>query len=132
MTFPLASPKLWTEGKYIDFWSIIHILSGILLGILLNLLGMNFWPALFTVIILAILFEIIETSLKRIYLLVSYPLSTPVPVSIWIISKESNNVSWRMDKSFYVEYQPRIGLDEISLSSSSCQDGSSTPIIFEF
>ena len=56
----LASPKLWEEGKYLDFWSVIHFLSGVLLGILFGMLNITFLPALLLIIMLGIIFEVIE------------------------------------------------------------------------
>lgn len=32
---------IWSEGKYIDMWSIPHVLSGVILAILFNSLGMG-------------------------------------------------------------------------------------------
>lgn len=34
---------IWAEGKYIDLWSIPHVLSGIILFMIFQYLGMGFW-----------------------------------------------------------------------------------------
>lgn len=35
--------KLWSEGKYIDLWTIPHILAGVVLAGFLDWLGFPFW-----------------------------------------------------------------------------------------
>jgi hypothetical protein len=35
--------RLWEEGKYVDMWSIPHILSGVIMAGLFNWLGIGFW-----------------------------------------------------------------------------------------
>lgn len=52
---------IWTEGKYIDFWSIPHILIGFVIGVLLiDLLKLSFLISLFAVTIIKIGWEIWE------------------------------------------------------------------------
>lgn len=65
---------IWKHGKFIDLWSLVHFLSGYLLGDLFYLLGSSFvWSLVFSLMIIVIweLFElaakIIEPSLNVIF-----------------------------------------------------------------
>jgi len=51
---------IWQEGKYLDIWSIVHLISGVLLGSLLIILGIGFWSGLGIATVLLILWEIFE------------------------------------------------------------------------
>lgn len=50
----------WKEGKYIDAWSIVHFISGLLLGFILNALGFSIFEGFLIAAFLVILWEIIE------------------------------------------------------------------------
>lgn len=50
----------WKEGKYIDAWSIVHFLSGLFLGFILNALGFSIFEGFLIAALLVILWEIIE------------------------------------------------------------------------
>lgn len=50
----------WEEGKYIDLWSINHVLSGVVLGAFLFNFGIPFWWALAFSLLLFILWEVVE------------------------------------------------------------------------
>ena len=39
----IKNTDLWAEGKYIDLWTIPHIMAGIILAGLINLFGVHFW-----------------------------------------------------------------------------------------
>lgn len=56
--------KIWAEGKYIDFWSINHILGGALLAQIFVFLGVNFWISLVISFIIMILWEVYEYKTK--------------------------------------------------------------------
>lgn len=36
---------IWREGKYLDLWSVPHVLSGISVALGLYILGFDFWAA---------------------------------------------------------------------------------------
>lgn len=50
----------WGHGQYLDYWSLVHITSGIILGILASLIGLTYSQSLVFVLILAVLYEMIE------------------------------------------------------------------------
>jgi len=50
----------WKEGKYVDLWSIPHILSGIVLGAILFSLGVSFVPSLVISLVLFVGWEAVE------------------------------------------------------------------------
>src|SRR6056297_1660349 len=52
--------SIWNEGKYLDFWSINHIISGFLLGEILYFLKINFWLSLAISITIMIAWEVYE------------------------------------------------------------------------
>ncbi|MFH1307699.1 MAG: hypothetical protein ABIH72_02515 [archaeon] len=59
--------SFWREGKYIDSWSIIHLLSGFGLGvILLLILKLPFLNTILVTISLLILAEILEPAKETI------------------------------------------------------------------
>lgn len=44
---------IWRHGRYVDLWSLVHILSGALLAGIFFYLGLNlFWSATFALIVL--------------------------------------------------------------------------------
>lgn len=52
--------KLWAEGRYIDSWTIPHILAGVLLGGYLYWLGVAFLTNLIITVILVTAWEFFE------------------------------------------------------------------------
>lgn len=50
----------WGHGQYLDFWSIIHITSGIIIASLASLFGLTYSQSLIFILILAVLYEGIE------------------------------------------------------------------------
>ena len=56
----VTSPSLWKEGDYVDFWSVVHFLTGLVIGLFLCLLKAPLGVALPIVVILLILWEIFE------------------------------------------------------------------------
>ncbi len=52
--------KLWEEGRYIDLWTIPHLLAGVVLCGLLNWLGADFWLNLAISSLLIIIWEFFE------------------------------------------------------------------------
>ena len=58
--------NIWKHGKYVDMWSVVHFLSGYNLYLLFNTLGFDLlYSAVFSVILL-LLWEIFEWSVKII------------------------------------------------------------------
>jgi len=51
---------LYKEGKYIDLWSVPHVLSGVILAIIFNHLGMSFWLNFILSIIIMTWWEFFE------------------------------------------------------------------------
>ena len=52
--------QYWKEGKYVDLWSINHILSGVVVGALLFRFGLNFHWAIIVSLALFVGWEIFE------------------------------------------------------------------------
>jgi len=52
--------KLWSEGRYVDLWTIPHILAGVLLGGFLYWLGVSFIINLLITTLLVIAWEFFE------------------------------------------------------------------------
>src|SRR5579872_1728491 len=50
----------WKEGKYLDLWSVNHLLSGVLLGVILFYFHLHFFPALVISLVLFVGWEVIE------------------------------------------------------------------------
>ena len=53
----------WGHGRYLDPWSISHLLTGLLFGVLGLLLALPFWKILVIVVVLAVLYEAFEMRL---------------------------------------------------------------------
>jgi hypothetical protein len=51
---------IWQHGKYVDTWSIVHFFSGILLGMAIFLMGIEFVSALILILTLMFLWEGVE------------------------------------------------------------------------
>ncbi len=58
--------SIWKHGKYADMWSLVHFLSGFLLAGLFYLLGSSLAAALAFSLIIMILWEVFEFSVKII------------------------------------------------------------------
>ena len=56
----------WLGGKYWDWWMVIHLLSGLILGLALRLLGVPAAFAFVTAFVLILLWEIFEL-IRKIY-----------------------------------------------------------------
>lgn len=55
---------IWKHGKYADLWSVVHFLSGFLLGAIFFAVGYTFLSALLTSTVLLFLWEIFEWMVK--------------------------------------------------------------------
>lgn len=57
-----ASSKrdLWREGEYIDLWSLVHLLSGVVAGFVPIITSLSFGTGLVIFFILTILWEVFE------------------------------------------------------------------------
>ncbi len=53
----------WKEGKYFDLWSINHVLSGIVLGIILFYFGLSLVPSIIIALVLFVGWEVAEVLL---------------------------------------------------------------------
>ena len=57
---------LWKHGTYIDLWSVVHFLSGVLLASVCYYFGLSFtWSTVIT-LVLVVLWELLEAILKII------------------------------------------------------------------
>jgi hypothetical protein len=52
--------QYWREHRYVDLWSINHILSGVVLGALLWPLGVSFGVSLIIAVVLFVGWEVVE------------------------------------------------------------------------
>lgn len=52
--------RLWEEGKYVDLWTLPHILSGVIMAGIFNWLSLIFWPNLLISAALMIGWEFFE------------------------------------------------------------------------
>jgi len=59
--------KLWSEKKYIDTWSIPHLLAGVVLVGIFSWLGLSFWPNLILSLILITGWEFFELYILGIH-----------------------------------------------------------------
>jgi len=57
---------IWREGKYVDMWSVPHLLSGIIFTGWLLVFGFDIWKIFFLHLALSILWEFVE-SFKKIH-----------------------------------------------------------------
>ncbi|KKU94257.1 MAG: hypothetical protein UY26_C0002G0039 [Candidatus Jorgensenbacteria bacterium GW2011_GWA1_48_13] len=55
---------LWAEGKYFDFWSVNHFLSGVMVAAALLLLNVSFWPAFVIAFLIFVAYELFEVALQ--------------------------------------------------------------------
>ncbi len=55
---------LWAEGKYFDFWSVNHFLSGLAVGAALFLFHVSFLSALIIAVLIFIAYELFEVALQ--------------------------------------------------------------------
>ncbi len=56
----------WKHGKYVDMWSVVHFLSGYNLFLFFNLWGLDLVYSLIFSVILLLLWEVFEWSVKII------------------------------------------------------------------
>ena len=63
----IDNADLWAEGKYIDFWTIPHLLTGIILVGLLNWLRIDFWPNFLISSIIIVGWEFFELHILNIH-----------------------------------------------------------------
>ena len=54
----------WHHGRFLDFWSIMHILSGALLGMVAQKIGLSLTETLLIVAGIATLYEVLEIVLQ--------------------------------------------------------------------
>ena len=52
--------RLWDEGKYIDLWTVPHIMSGVIMAGLFYWLGFGFWTNLLASAGLMVIWEFFE------------------------------------------------------------------------
>lgn len=57
---------IWKHGKYLDLWSLVHLLSGFLLGSSFYWLGAGLVMALVLSVLLMVLWEVFELTTKII------------------------------------------------------------------
>ncbi len=57
-----------SDGRYVDWWSLVHVGSGIVLGLIFIWIGFDFVYALLAIFVLNVLWEIVEPT---IYFLVN-------------------------------------------------------------
>ncbi len=50
----------WDHGRFADFWSFVHILTGIALGAMASLLHLQAFHALIIITIIAVFYEVLE------------------------------------------------------------------------
>lgn len=60
---PHAIKLAWGHGRYLDAWSIVHTLTGVLLGLGLSAVGLLLWQAILVVLVAALLYEGLEMAL---------------------------------------------------------------------
>lgn len=57
---------IWRHGRYVDLWSLVHFLSGVLLALGFYGLGFGFMAALMFSLILLIAWEVFEWAIRII------------------------------------------------------------------
>lgn len=108
----------WEEGRYLDLWSVVHLISGVFLGIILSFLNISFLIAFVIAVILTVLGEVVEIVLNvgeswqnqitdiivgligfvityMMYPLLAKPLDVVVPVVLLPIYIMLNFLGWR-------------------------------------
>ena len=58
--------KIWKHGTYIDTWSLVHLLSGFVLGSLFYYLGFNLSWAFTDSLIVLMIWEVVEALIRVI------------------------------------------------------------------
>lgn len=56
----IVRTDLWREGKWLDLWSVVHVLSGLLLGFFLYLFRVDAMYGLVFVVVLLSVYELFE------------------------------------------------------------------------
>lgn len=52
----------WSEAKYLDLWSIVHVLFGVMLGIVIPFFGFSFLVSVSIAVILLLAWELFESA----------------------------------------------------------------------
>jgi len=52
--------KIWKEGKFIDFWSVIHLVDGMLMAGIAILIGLKYLVGLLIALVIILIWEFIE------------------------------------------------------------------------
>ncbi len=63
----IDNAKLWAEGRYVDLWTVPHILAGVILAAVFNWLGISFWLNLLLSSILIISWEFFELHFLNVH-----------------------------------------------------------------
>jgi hypothetical protein len=53
----------WGHGRYLDAWSFVHLISGLLSGIAVTAFGLPLWLGLLIILVAALLYEGLEMAL---------------------------------------------------------------------
>lgn len=66
--FEAPAPRLvefsWNHGRFLDFWSVVHVLTGVLLGLVMWALALPFARGALVIAGLATLYEVFEIWLQ--------------------------------------------------------------------
>lgn len=54
----------WSHGEYLDYWSFVHLLSGIILGIFATIVSTQYFLSFVFIVILLIFYEWLEILVK--------------------------------------------------------------------
>ena len=54
----------WSHGEYLDYWSFVHLLSGIILGIFVTIISTQYFLSFVFIVILLIFYEWLEILVK--------------------------------------------------------------------
>lgn len=52
--------RIWAERKYLDFWSVIHLVDGMVLGGVVLLVGLGFWWGFLVSFVIFVIWELVE------------------------------------------------------------------------
>jgi len=61
-TGPLIHAK-WQEARYLDLWSIVHLLSGMVLAMIISFFGFSFWFSVVVAFLLMVVWEFFESAI---------------------------------------------------------------------
>ena len=81
----------WGHGRYLDPWTILHLLTGSLLGIVALWFALPLWEMIIAITVVTVLYEVLEMALERTgktYFLMwwwlSWVLGLPIQLSILV------------------------------------------------